>query len=225
MAGFFYFLVGIFGGFSEGYVDLKLYVAGNAAATAQNIVMNPGLVRLGVMAHLLDAVFFVCTALTLYILLKDTRKSMARAMLVFVVLAAGIIALNSIFQFEALRVATDSTYSAAFGVAGSQALVMLLLDMQHYGTLAAQVFFGLWLAPLGYLVYKSKLFPKSLGVILIVGCIGYLLDLLAAFMVPDLKIHALVVTPSAIAEIWMVLYLLVVGVRTQKTNTSSERTS
>ena len=106
-------------------------------------------------------------------------------MLVLVALATGIICLNAVFQFEGLRVATDGVYAAAFGAAGSNALVLLLLDTQHYGTLIAQVFFGLWLVPLGYLAYKSGLFPKWLGVLLIVGGVCYLVDLLAAFLVPD----------------------------------------
>jgi hypothetical protein len=215
IAGVFYLLVGIFGGFAEGFVDPKMYVAGNAVATAANVVANSGLVRMGVVAHLLDATFFVFTALTLYILLRDVHKSMARAMLVLVALAAGIISLNAAFQFEGLRVATDSSYAVAFGTAGSNALVLLLLDTQHYGTLTAQVFFGLWLVPLGYLAYKSELFPKWLGALLIVGGVCYLVDLFAAFLAPDFDqmIRAFILIPSATAEISMVFYLLIVGVR------------
>jgi hypothetical protein len=99
----------------------------------------------------------------------------------------------------------------------------MLLDIQHYGTLSAQVFFGLWLAPLGYLAIKSQLFPKGLGVVLVVAAVCYLVDLFAAFLVPDvsLKIHAFVVIPCAIAEIWMVLYLLVKGVRVPAQSASS----
>ena len=91
-----------------------------------------------------------------------------------------------------------------------------MLDMQHHGLLIAQIFFGLWLVPLGYLAHKSGLFPKALGIVLVVGGACYLVDLLTAFLVPDLgrSIHAFVVIPCAVAEIWMVLYLLVVGVRT-----------
>lgn len=217
IAGVLYLLVGIFGGFAEGFVDPKLYVAGNAMATAGNVVANAGMVRLGVVSHLLDGTFFVILALTLYSLLEHVHQSVARAMLVLVALATGIICLNAIFQFEALRVATDSSYAAAFGSAGANALVLLLLDIQHYGTLSAQVFFGLWLVPLGYLASKSGLFPKWLGTVLIVGGVCYLVDLLAAFLVPDFgrRIHAFIVIPSAIAEISMVLYLLIVGVRRQ----------
>ncbi|HEY6409722.1 MAG TPA: DUF4386 domain-containing protein, partial [Ktedonobacteraceae bacterium] len=227
IAGLLYLAVGIFGAF-EGFVDLKMYAAGNAAATAGNVVANAGLVRMGVVAHLLDGTFLIFLALTLYILLKHVHKSLARAMVVLVALATGIICLNAVFEFEGLRVATGAVNLAAFGTAGSNALVLLLLDTQHYGILIAQVFFGLWLVPLGYLAYKSSgMFPKWLGVLLIVGGVCYLVDLLALLLVPDLaqKItpdlpgthHTFVgVLPPAIAEISMLVYLLVIGVKTVK---------
>ncbi|HTA88685.1 MAG TPA: DUF4386 domain-containing protein [Polyangiaceae bacterium] len=216
--GVLYLLVGIFGGFAEGFVDPKMYVAGNATATARNVLSHAGLVRMGVVAHLLDGTFFVSVALALYILLEHVHKSVARAMLVLVALATGIICLNAVFQFEALRVATGAVDLSTFGRAGSDAFVLLLLDTQHYGTLIAQVFFGLWLVPLGYLAYKSELFPKWLGSVLIVGGVCYLVDLFAAFLVPGFgeQIHAFVVIPSAIAEISMVLYLLIMGVQPAK---------
>jgi len=219
IAGVLYLLVGIFGGFAEGYVDPKMYVAGDAAATAGNVVASSGLVRIGVVSHLLDAVFFVFLAMTLYILLRPIHQSLARAMLVLVVLATAIISLNAVFLFEGMRVATDPYFATAFGATGSNALVLLLLDTQHYGTLSAQVFFGLWLVPLGYLAYKSAgWFPKWLGALLVLGGVCYLVDLLAAFLVPDFgkAIHTWIVIPCAIAEISMVLYLLVVGVKTTK---------
>jgi len=215
IAGVLYLFVGIFGGFSEGFVDPKMYVAGNAVVTAGNVFANTGLVRMSVVSHLLDGTFFVFLAMTLYFLLQHVQKSVARAMLILVVLATGIICLNAVFQFEALRVATDSTYASSFGIAGSNAIVLILLDTQHFGTLIAQVFFGLWLIPLGYLCYKSGMFHKWLGTILIIGGICYIIDLLAAFLVPDFgeKIHGFVIIPCAVAEISMVFYLLIVGVR------------
>src|ERR1044071_8538422 len=216
IAGLFYLVVAIFGGFAEGFVDSTMYVAGNAAATAGNVVANPGLVAMGVVAHLVDGVFFVLTAVALYLLLNQVHKNVARVMVVFVALAVGIKCLNAVFQFEGLQVATDSSYAAAFGTAGSNLLVLLLLDIQHYGTLAAQVFFGLWLAPLGYLAYKSRLFPKALGVTLVAATVCYLVHLITAFLVPDFheQIQSFIVIVPTVAEIWMILYLLVVGVRT-----------
>jgi hypothetical protein len=218
VSGVLYLLVGISGGFAQGFVEPKMYVAGNAAATAGNVVANAGLVRIGVVADLFDATIFVFLALTLYVLLNHVHRSVARAMVVLVAISAAIECLNSVFEFEGLRVATDGAYAATLGAAGSNALVMLLLDTQHFGLLIAQIFFGLWLAPLGYLAYRSGWFPKTLGVVLIVGAACYIVDLLAVFLVPEFgqQIHKFVVIPSAIAEISMVLYLLVIGVRSAK---------
>src|SRR5438552_11102228 len=186
IAGVFYLLVGIFGGFAEGFVDPKMYVAGDAAATTANVLANSVMLRVGVVAHLVDGAFFALTALTLYILLKHVHQSVARAMLVFVVIAVGMISLNAVFQFEGLQVATDGSYATAFGAAGPNAIVMILIEIQHFGTLAPQVVLGLWLAPLGYLAFKSGLFPRAVGVVLVVATVSYLLDVLAAFSHPDL---------------------------------------
>lgn len=218
IAGLLYLLVGLFGGFAEGFIEPKMYVAGNAVATAHNVVANAGLVRLGVVADLLDPTIFVFLAMTLYVLLNHVNKSVARAMVILVAISTGIACLNSVFEFEGLRVATDGAYAAALGTGGSNALVMLLLDTQHYGLLIDQIFFGLWLAPLGYLVYRSGLFPKALGVTLILGAACYIVDVLTLFLVPDFgqRIASFIVIPSAIAEIWTVGYLLVIGVRPPK---------
>ena len=131
IAGVLYLAVGIFGAFADDFVDLKMYAVGNAAATAGNVVANAGLVRMGVVAHLLDGTCLIFLALTLYILLQHVHKSVARAMVVLVAIATGILCLNAVFLFEGLRVATESAYAAAFGSAGSHALVLLLLDTTH----------------------------------------------------------------------------------------------
>jgi Domain of unknown function (DUF4386) len=77
IAGVLYLFVGIFGGFDEAYVEPKMYVAGDASATAGNVVANAGLVRLGVVSDLLDQTFFAFLALTLYELLKHVHQSVA----------------------------------------------------------------------------------------------------------------------------------------------------
>lgn len=218
VAGVFYLLVGIFGGFAEGYVEPKMRVPGDAATTLANVVSNDALIRIGVVADLLDQAFFVLLAATLYVLLKSVNHGVAVVMLSLVIAAAAIAGLNVIFLFEALHVSSDAGALNAFGAGGVAAMVLMLIDFQHYGLLAAQVFFGLWLAPLGYLALKSGQFSRPLGFLLIVAAGCYLVDLLTAFLVPDFSklIHTYVVIPCAVAEIWMVLYLLVIGVRTSR---------
>jgi hypothetical protein len=218
IAGVFYLMVAIAGGFAQGVVDPRMYAAGDAAASTANLVGNVGLIRLAVVAHLTDAVFFVLVAMTLYVLLKHAGKQAARLMVTSVVLAAGITAVSAVFTFVALQVATDDSYQSAFGLGGSQALVLLLLQIEHYGILAAQVFFGLWLAPLGYLAYRSGLFPKPLGIVLAVTTVSYLLDVVAAFLLPELagQVHGFLSLMPIVGEVWLLLYLLIIGVRSPR---------
>jgi len=220
LAGVLYLLNGIFSGFAFGYVLTKVYVPGHAATTAGNVVANSGLVRIGVVADLFQGTEWLFLAMTLYVLLKHVHQSAARAMVALVAVGAAIVCLNDVFQFESVRIAADPSYTAALGAAGSSALVQLLLEIHHYGFLVAQIFFGLWLVPLGYLAYGSAMFPKALGVLLIIGGACYIVGLLAVFLVPDFdlgeKINTFITLPSAIAEISMVVYLLVKGVKTPK---------
>ena len=218
VAGALYLVVALAGGFAEGFADPKIFVAGDAAATTGIVSANVGLVRLDVVAHLVDAVFLVLTAATLYVLLKHVGKHAGRLMVMAVMLAAGLKAVSAVFTIVALQVATDPSYARAFGAGGGHALVLLLLQTEHYGIFAAQVFFGLWLAPLGYLAYRSRLFPKALGIILGAATGSYLVDVITVVLLPDLsaQIHGFLTIVPTIAEIWMLLYLLAIGVRTHR---------
>ncbi len=93
-------------------------------------------------------------------------------MVVLVAIGAASHASTMSFSWS-VWVATDASYVAAFGAAGSNARVLLLLDIQHHGFLIAQIFFGLWLVLLGYLAYKSGMFPRALVVALIVAAACY----------------------------------------------------
>src|SRR6267143_3748500 len=216
-AGILYLIVGIFGGFAQGYVYPKVFVAGDAANTLRNLLANFELVRIGVVSDLFQATVWVSLAMTLYVLLRHVSRSAAGAMVVFAAIGAGITMLNAVFEYEGMRVASGAVNLAAVGDANSGSLAVLLIDAHHYGLLIASIFMGLWLVPLGYLAYKSGWFPRALGVGLIVGGACYLVDMLAAFLVPDVgkAIHGYVTIPSAIAEVSMVLYLLVIGVKTK----------
>ena len=214
IAGLLYLINGIVAGFAYGFVVTRMYVPGNASATAGNVLANQGLVRLGVVADLFQATEWIFLAMALYLLLQHVHQNAGRAMVVLVAIGAAITCLNDVFEFVAVRVATDGSYAAAFGATGSNALVLLLFDIQHYGFLIAQIFFGLWLMPLGFLAYRSGMFPKALGVLLNVAGICYLVDMLVLFLVPDLgkQVNPFLVIPPTIAEMWMALYLLVKGV-------------
>lgn len=217
-AGVFYLLLGIFGGFAQGFLYPKMFVAGDAAATAANLTSNPELVRLGVVADLVGQTFFIFLVLTLYMLLKHVHLGVARAMVVLVVLAAAVTCMNVVFEVGGLQIATGGVDASSLGTDGANSLVLLMLDIQHYGIFVAQLFFGLWLTPLAYLAYKSGQFPRLLSVVLVLATVSYMVDLFVAFLLPAMSsaIHSYFGIVPAIAEIGMVLFLLMVGLLTPK---------
>ena len=219
IGGVLYLLLAIFGGFAQGYLYPKIYVAGDAGKTAANLIANSGLVRAGVVSDLFQATVWVFLAIVLYRLLRHVNKDVAGVMAVLATIGAGITMLNSLFEFEALRVATGAVNMATLGAKGSTAMIQLLVDAQHYGLMIASIFMGLWLAPLGYLAYRSGMFPRPLGVVLVGACSAYLVDVLAAFLVPDIarSIHGYLSILPSIAEPAICLYLLIKGVRTVNT--------
>jgi hypothetical protein len=215
-AGVYYLLVAIFAGFAQ-IVRQSVYVTDDAVATAGNIVANAELVRFSFLADLVQATFALFLVLALSRLLQHVNRGMARAMVAFVVLQVAITCLNLVHQLAALLVATEPSYTSAFGPAASNGLVLLLMDMQHSGFLIAQIFFGLWLFPLGWLAYRSGMFPRPLGVILMIATGVYLIDVPLQFLAPSVAetISPIVVVPLVtIAEVSMVCYLLIKGVRT-----------
>jgi hypothetical protein len=217
-AGVLYLLIGVLGAFAMAVVYPKVYVAGDATATAQNLAASTGLLRVAIPANLVQAAIWVLLAVTLYRLLQHVNKVVAATMVALVAIGAGITMVNEILGFEALQVVTGHVDMTPLGSDASNAVILLLLDSHQYGVLIAQIFMGLWLIPLGRLAYTSGLFPKPLGVLLVVAALCYLVGTLAAFLLPDsgLKINTLVTTPCGIPELWMVFYLLVIGVKTAK---------
>ncbi len=214
-AGVFYLVVAVFGAFAQ-IVRVRIYAPGDPSTTAENVVANAGLVRLSVMADLVQATFMVFVVMALYRLLRHVNKNVAQAMVILVAVSVAITSLNMVHQFGAVLVATEPSYATAFGADGSQALVLLLLDLQHYGYLIAQIFFGLWLFPLGLLAYRSNLFPRPLGVLLMLATAAYLTDVALQFLAPDLasSVSPLVLVPVVIlAEVSMLGYLLIKGVK------------
>lgn len=215
IAGLYYLAVAVFGGFAH-LVRTQVYVAGDAATTLQNVRDHSSLVRLSFAADLASATFMVFLVLALYRLLGHVDRTTARLMVMLVSVFVGIICLNLVSQFGALVVATDPAYTSSFGQGGAAGLVLLLMELQHAGYLVAQIFFGLWLFPLGRLAYRSVLIPKPIGVALMVAAAAYVADVAFAFLAPEgaASVSGVVIVPIVtLAEVSMLGYLLVKGVR------------
>lgn len=105
-------------------------------------------------------------------------------MVTFVMIAVGITCLNMLNQFAAVYLTSGASHLAAFDGPQLQALAAAFLDLHQAGYRIAQVFFGLWLLPLGFLVYRSGFLPRLIGVLLMIACLGYLADVVTFFLAP-----------------------------------------
>lgn len=182
IAGSYYLLVAIFGGFAH-LARGRVYVPGDAVATYDAVRDHVDLVRLSFAADLVQAVFMLLTMLALRRLMGTADNVSARAMSAFVITFIAIISLNQVHQYAALAVATDPAY-AMLTADGPAPMALLLMELQHAGYLVAQIFFGLWLWPLGTLILRSGLLPRFTAYSLRAACVAYVIDVAAQFLAP-----------------------------------------
>jgi hypothetical protein len=185
LAGLGYLILAICGGFAEFGVRQRFVVPGDVAATAQNLLANATLWRFGIVVELVGQVVFIFIVFALFDLLKVVHRKRAVTMVVLVVVAATITSLNMVNQAAALMVLDGGALSAAFDPAQQEALATLFTQLHHYGYVVAQVFFGLWLVPLGVLIWQSRFIPRWIGALLVVAAAGYLADVVLATMIPN----------------------------------------
>jgi hypothetical protein len=214
IAGTLYLLMAVTTGIA-GYARGSLVVAGDAAATAEHLRASATLFRVGIFADLVSATVFLLTAMALYVLLRRVNGLAAAAMVTLVAISVAIQALSLVGEIAALTIAAGAGYVAAMGQSGSDALTLLFVGLQHDGFLISQMFFALWLLPLGYLVVKSGAFPRALGYLLAIACVGYLVDLGAYLLAPGIEggILPLSAVAGAIGELSFMAWLLVKGAR------------
>lgn len=184
------------------YVPATLIVPGDVATTASNIMANESLFRLSILSALLIQVVNLFVVLFLYKLLKPVNKNMALLMVIFILLGAPIAMLTEVNRAAALLLLNTADLSPA--------LAALFLDLHGVGIQIASIFWGLWLFPMGYLVFKSGYIPKMIGVLLIIGCFGYLADSFAFFLFPNFGMTISQFT--FIGELVLPLWLLIKGV-------------
>lgn len=186
LAGLGYLILAICGGFAEFGVRQRLFVPGDAAATSQNLLANAQLYRFGIVADLVGGVVFIFIAFALFDLLKIVHRKRAVTMVTLVVIAVTITSLNMVNQAAALLVLDGGAWTAAFDPAQREALSLFFSELHHVGySVVAQVFFGLWLVPLGVLIWASGFIPRWVGALLLVAGAGYLVDVVLAVMLPN----------------------------------------
>jgi len=218
IAGFLYLLMALFGMFAEICFRQNLFVAADMAVTANNILSNIFLYRIGIASDILMALIYLLTALALFRLLAPVNRNMAGAMVVFTTAGCVLLMFNVLNEIAPLYILSGNDYLSAFTTIQKQALAMFFYNLYQHGYMLGQIFFALWVLPLGLLIYKSGFIPKVFGVLFVIEAIFGLMAVIVHFLMPNATIETIMMVPMMIAEFSFVAYLLIKGINESEVN-------
>jgi hypothetical protein len=214
IAGWWYLVLAIGAGYSWMYIT-KTFVPGSAASTVQNILTTETQYILSIIGSIVGQIGFIFLALALYRLLKNVNQTQARLMVTLVFISVSVMFVNIIFQTSALVFLSRSNYFIAFSTAQIAELTTMFLHLNIIGVYVVDIFWGLWLLPLAYLVYHSHFFPRIIAFVLVISALGYIVDSLSFLINQDvhLMLRNYLSIPEALGEVTMLLWLLIKGVK------------
>lgn len=214
------FLLSMFAGFfGELYVPSKVIVLSDAAATARNIRSSETLYRLGFAAYLVEALCDVTLSLLFYALLKAVDESWALLAAFFGLLATALFAVAELFYFGAAVVLRSADSLKAFTPDQVDGLALLCLKLYVYGGGIFMVFFGVAAMLRGYLIYRSRFLPRTLGALLMLAGLGFVAKNLALVLAPGYASN-LFMAPMFVAGLALTGWMLVRGVDVAKVPSS-----
>src|SRR6267143_1334727 len=217
VAGFWYLLLVLAGPLRLIYIPSKLFVHGNAAATASNIAAHEWLFRFGIVADLAGAVVLIFLVLALYRLFEGVDRNLAIQVVIFGgVMPALIYFVGVVSDAGALMVVRGADFLSVFDKPQQDALAMLFLKLRDHQNTAAEILWGVWLLPLAVLVYRSRFLPRFLGVWLALGGFAYLALSLSGVLWPQSQGKVFTISqPAFFGEIALMLWLVIKGAKPQ----------
>jgi hypothetical protein len=216
LTGVLYLFVILFAGFSQGYVRGTIVIPGDAVATANNILQNEGLFRLGLSLDLIAFIIDAIISVLLYQMFKPFGKTLALVSSALRLIAHPAIgSLNLLNHFLAYQVLGGAEFLSVFEPDQLQSLSLLFMNAHQYGYLIAGGFFGLHILLLGILIYKSDTIPNIFGGFLIGSAAGYLIETFGNFNMPGYEGYTALIVgiTAAIGEVSLTFYLLIIGKR------------
>lgn len=220
LAGALYLVVVLTGLFSLMYVPSQLSNWNEPEKMIENIIAHEMLFRLGIFVGIFGYIIFALLPLALYKLLSPVNKTHAVLMVAFAVISVPVSLVNMLHKFAVLTLLAKPNYLNGVDVAQVHTQILLQLDYYNDGNQLASIFWGLWLFPFGYLVYRSGFLPKIIGVFLMFGCFGYLINFMGNFLFTGYGGSFLAKTitiPGSLGEIGICLWMLILGVKSKTT--------
>ena len=217
ITGLIYLVVVITGILSLAYIPKQLIDWKNGESTLHNLLANEQLFRIGIGLHVICYLAFLALGLAFYRLLHHVNQSFARVMLVLVLVSIPISFINLQNKYDVLRILEIARNQSE---ANHAIQIMHQLSSYNDGILIVSIFWGLWLFPLGFLLYRTNQFPKVLSVLLMLGCVTYLINYFGNTLIINYKslgFPSYLSMVSGIAEIGTCIWLIIFGFK-QKPN-------
>jgi hypothetical protein len=217
VAGFWYLLLTLIGPVRLMYIPNKLFVPGNATATVNNIASHEWLFRFGIVGDLVCGVILILLVLAFYQLFKGVDQNLAVLVVIFGgVMPAIINFVGVVSDAGALMVVRGGDFLSVFDKPQRDALAMLFLRLRDHQNTAAEILWGVWLFPLGVLVYRSRFLPRFLGVWLVVNGFAYVIISLTGVLLPQYQNQVFTIsTPALFGELALMLWLVIKGAKPQ----------
>jgi predicted secreted protein len=213
LAGVCFLLMVVFGIGAEIFFRQSLIVPGNAAETAANITANGFVFRAGILSDLLMSLFYMLTALVLYQLFVDVDKNLSAMMVIFAMAGSILLMINVLNEMAPLFILNGSGYLNTLSREQLQSLAMLYYTSYEHGYMIGQIFFALWVLPLGILIIRSTLIPKVMGILFVAETVFGLIAVIVHFLIPNASMETLFLVPGTLAEFVFMFWLLIKGVR------------
>lgn len=218
IAGILYLAIILLGLFGELVVRGTLAVSGNALATANNISASLLLWRAGIVGDLMMQVLDVPVMVIFYLLLRRVNESLALFATLINLVQTAVLVMNKLTLLVPLFLLEDAGYLKIFSVEQLHTLSYLAISMHGYGFALGLLFFGFACVATGHLIYRSGFLPKTLGVLMWLAGLSYLLNSFALLLAPRFAaaIFPGVLVPAFIAELSVALWLMVKGVNMEQ---------
>jgi hypothetical protein len=216
LAGLLFLSMVVFGLFAEIFFRQRLIVPNDIDLTATNILSNDFSYRIGITSDILMAISYLLTALALFRLLSSADRNMAATMVVFASAGCVLLLFNVINEIAPLYILSGNDYLSTFTSGQRQSLAMLFYNLYGHGYIIGQIFFSLWVLPLGVLIYKSGFVPKVFGALFTIETIFGLTATLEHFVAPNGTVETILLQPGVIAELSFMFWLLLRGVKEAK---------
>lgn len=216
IAGFLYLFIAVCGGFAffAGYENL--IVLGDATATANSILASEQIFRIGIIGDAITFLSEIVLTVLLYHLFNPVNKTYSLIAAYSRFAMTTMMGMNLLNKIVALHLLSGADYLTVFTSEQLHAFALFFLNAYGFVSLIWGIFFGLHLFIIGYLIFKSTYFPKTLGILFVFASFGYLTNGFGNFILPQYEaFYTVVILATVPAELAFAFWLLIKGINVE----------